>query len=652
MSSMTFNRSVWPDFRTGTNREWLVVNKLGGFASSTVIGANVRRYHGLLLLDLGPPYGPTLLLNQVEEVLSYKSKLYRLSTNQYPGTIHPQGYLHLSAFSLHPFPCFEYRLGDLTLKKRILILEGLPLVGIEYTVLEGDALCTLGVRPLINFRYFHHLTREQPDLRPHSAAGDGELRTRLSPSSPWIHIAHNAGEFVVNPIWNRRVMYPVEMERGLDHEEDLFSPGYLHFQISQGDEALLVASLDPLGMDRWRGEVRQEEARRQERFADVSDEMERELRVSFEQFVVKRGGRPVIIAGYPWFGEWGRDTMICLSRVSPRDDQASTFRSILLSYVERCDEGMLPNMLASDTGEMSYNQIDGTLWFFEAVYRYVNHTADLEVVKGLVWDSMSKIIQAHERGTRYEIRLNEEGLVQAGDPQTQLTWMDAKVGEEAITPRYGMAVEVNALWYNALRVGEALGKSLGQEGESRRLAELAEKAKESFLRRFWMEESGWLRDCVHQDGYEDNRMRPNQLVAASLSFPVLSQEQTRRMLDNIAPFLLTPYGLRSLWREDAGYKGRYSGPPEQRDRAYHQGTLWAWLLGEYARAAVYALDKKEAQSRISCILDGMRGHLSVAGLGGISEIFDGDPPHQPRGCPWQAWSVAAILSIMDLVKET
>jgi len=650
-ASSSFRSSAWPDFQTGTNREWLVANKMGGFASSTLIGANVRRYHGLLLLDLGPPYGPCMLLNQVEEVVSYKSKLYALSTNQYPGAIHPQGYHHLTSFALHPFPTFEYELGDLVLEKRIVVIEGMPLVGVEYRVKSGDALCTLGVRPLINFRSFHHLTREQPDLRPHSAAGEGELRARLSPSSPWLHIAHNAGEFVINPVWNRRVIYPVEMERGLDFEEDLFSPGYLHFQISQGDEAMLVASLDPLGLDRWKDEVNDETERRKGLLEEPSQEIEGQLQATFDQFLCRKEEKPYLIAGYPWFGEWGRDTLISVSRVPIQERWASDFREILLSYAERCDEGMLPNLLASDSGVLSYNQIDATLWFFEAVYRYVEQTGDLDVVKQFAWETMTNIIRFHEQGTRYGIHLNEEKLIQGGDPQSQLTWMDAKVGGEAVTPRHGMAVEINALWYNALCCCAALGRRSGEEDTAQRLEQLAKESQASFLRRFWMEEEGWLKDCIHGDGMEDRSLRPNQVMAASLSFPVLHRSQAKRMLDAIGPCLLTPYGLRSLQREDPRYVGIYAGPPERRDRSYHQGTVWAWLLGEYIKAAIYALEEDEAQSCVTRVLEGIQGHLAAAGLGGVSEIFDGDPPHRPRGCPWQAWSVAALLCILETAEE-
>lgn len=646
------DRTAWPDFATGISREWIQPNGLGGYASATIIGANVRRYHGLLLVDLGPPQGLTMLLNEVEEVVSYRGNLYALSTHQYPGTVHPQGYLFLDSFELNPFPCFTYRLGEIRLQKRILTLKGRPLVGIEYSIPEGVAVCSIGVRPLINYRHYHHLTRESPHLRPLTAAGSGELRSRLTADSPWIHISHNAGEFVVDPIWNRRVQYPIEMERGLDAEEDLFCPGYLHFQLSPGEKALVVAATDPMGLDRWDDLVAVEEEQRRKGVGqnDGSRWMS-SLGQAFEHFMIEMHGRPALVAGYPWFGEWGRDSMIALSRVPILPRWKDHLRSILLAYSEQCDHGMLPNVFTSDATQPAYNEIDASLWYFEAVQRFVDQTLDRSVLGDFALRAMACIVAGYRTGTRFGIRVAEDALVEGGDSHTQLTWMDAKVGNQVITSRHGKAVEVNALWYNALKVYGRFLEEAGRADEASELGRMAELAKESFLRLFWMEAEGRLKDCVSQAG-DDLSMRPNQIMSASLTYPLLSPAQARRMVDAVSISLLTPYGLRTLAREDARYRGAYAGPPEIRDRAYHQGTVWPWLTAELARAIQYsAEDKTSVPGRIQGLLDPFIGHLDAAGLGSISEIFDGDPPHMPRGCPFQMWSVTSVLHMAKMVRS-
>jgi predicted glycogen debranching enzyme len=461
--------------------------------------------------------------------------------------------------------------------------------------------------------------------------------------------------------WYRDFEYDAERDRGLDFHEDLFNPFTLRFDLSRRAEASIVASTESGRSASRVAEYRQAEINRRRAVGartPVHNEHVRTLVAAADQYLVARGREATVIAGYHWFGDWGRDTMIALPGLTLLTRGADVARSILLASAQHIDQGMLPNRFP-DRGEApEYNTVDATLWYFEAVRALIDQSTDqakdLTFVRDRLYPTLVDILDWHLRGTRYGIRVDSDGLVRAGEPGVQLTWMDARVGDWVVTPRHGKPVEIQALWYNALRIMERLAREFVDPEQEKRCRAMALEARESFRHRFWNEATGCLHDVVDApegaDGVDsegcDPSIRPNQIFAVSLAHPLLEGERARQVVETVERHLLTPYGLRSLAPEDPRYVGRYEGDPQRRDGAYHQGTVWAWLIGPFIRASMRVHGKDATRKRAEIWLAGLRAHLTDAGLGHISEIFDGDPPHRPAGCIAQAWSVAELLRTM------
>jgi predicted glycogen debranching enzyme len=643
-----FSREVCADLAETLRREWLETNGIGGFASSSVAGVNTRRYHGLLVAATRPPVGRLALLSKLEETLVVDGRRYDLSANQYPGVVHPQGHQYLSRFRLDPFPIFTYSVDGVELEKSVFMIQGENSTVVQYSVRSnGDARrdLRLEVRPLVAFRDYHSTTHENGALNPEVMAEGSLLTLRPYEGLPALHLAHDADEVARAQWWNRNLEYAAEQERGLDFREDLFSPLALKFDLSSRTEANVIASTerrDARDADEYR---RAEIARRESVLASApsGDELVRPLTAAADQYIAARAEGKTIIAGYHWFSDWGRDTMIALPGLTLVTGRADVARSILLEFARHVDRGMLPNRFP-DAGEApEYNTVDATLWFFEAVRAFLHYTGDYEFVRRNLYGVLREIVGWHERGTRYRIHTDEDGLLFAGEEGVQLTWMDARVGGREITPRTGKAVEIQALWYNALRVVENLAREFGLGEDERKFGAMAARARESFGRLFWNEDAGCLFDVVNGDA-RDGSIRPNQIIAASLTHSMLAAEKARRVVETVERKLLTPFGLRSLAPSDPQYHGRYEGGPESRDGVYHQGTVWAWLLGPFITAYVKAHGRSAASRRQAARwLAPLAEHLSDAGLGHVSEIFDGDAPHRPRGCVAQAWSVAELL---------
>lgn len=640
-------------------REWLETNGLGGFASSTVAGIDTRRYHGLLTAALNPPGARHVLLSKLEETLFLNGARYDLSANLYPGTVHPEGYLLLREFRLDPFPVFTYEAGGVRIEKRVFMPHGENTVVVEYEVLPDEGVappCTLEVRPLIAFRDFHATTHANGTLDPAVERTDGAVSIQPYPGLPRLRFEHNAHWVETEGSWYYRFQYPAERERGLDSEEDLFAPFVLQFSLGEGRSAAVVATLaaDPRPASMAPALRQSEIARRAALTANLSvndDPLVADLARAADQFIVRRAnGRHTAIAGYPWFADWGRDTMIALPGLTLVTGRFDVARDILLAFAEAADMGMLPNRFADNGGEPEYNTVDAALWFFEAARKFLEYTGDYEFVRANLWDPMKSILDWHLMGTRYGIRCGADGLIAAGAPDTQLTWMDAKIGDFVATPRHGKPVEIQALWYNALRVTEDLARRFDDPEQTRLSGRMADRASDTFNRVFWNDAAGCLYDVVRDD-YRDPAIRPNQVIALSLGHTMLSGDRARSILAVAERDLLTDYGLRTLSPSDSHYIGRYEGDPYHRDSAYHQGTVWPWLLGPYVTAYARAFqtdpeDAMDACEKAGLCVDCFRHHLRKAGLGTISEILDGDAPFEPRGCIGQAWSVAEVLRVL------
>jgi predicted glycogen debranching enzyme len=624
--------------------EWLETNGLGGFASATVCGANTRRYHGLLTAATHPPVGRMLLLSKLEEVAAAGGRRYELSVNRYPGAVYPEGHRLLSDFRLDPFPAFVYRLEGGELHKRVFMVDGENTTVVEYEW-RGAGECALEIRPLIAFRDYHSTTHRNDTLDPTPRIRPGSLVLAPYSGLPPLHLAHNAAAVDTGHGWYRDFEFDRGRERGLDFREDLFNPVSLVFALAPGKDAVVIASTEPHEAAQAPA-FREAEVRRRacvRTAAPVADPFVEQLTLAADQFIVRRGNFRTVIAGYHWFSDWGRDTMIALPGLTLAVRRFDVARGILGAFAASMSEGMLPNRFP-DTGETpEYNTVDATLWFFEAVRAYLAATGDEKFVKGELYAKLRESIDWHLRGTRYGIRVDDDGLLRCGAPGSQLTWMDARVGDQVITPRSGKPVEIQALWYNALRTMEDLAGRFGDASTELFVRELAATARASFNRLFWNESAACLYDVV--DGPDrDASMRPNQIFAVSLHHSMLEAHRAGAVVEAVDRDLRTPLGLRSLSPTDPRYRGRYEGGVSSRDSAYHQGTVWPWLIGPFIGAFLKVNGGSEAaRAQAAEWLDPFRGQLRDGCLGQIPEVADGDPPQRTAGCAAQAWSVAEIL---------
>jgi predicted glycogen debranching enzyme len=645
---IAFDREQCIDLEFTLSREWIETNGLGGFASSTIAGVNTRRYHGLLVAATTPPAGRTVLLSKLEETLILDGRRYDLSANQYGNAIHPRGYQYLKEFRLAPFPVYTYRVEGVEIRKSIFMVHGENTTAVHYEVNGQDprfGACGLEIRPLVAFRDYHATTHSNPALDPAVYQESGLAGLSPYQGLPTLYLAHNAQEVDTQGYWYYDFEYPAERERGLDFKEDLFNPFTLKFDMNLHPEASIIASTEKRQAASIRP-LHEAETRRRygiTRSSPSSDALVTSLIEAADQYIVSRDDCKTVIAGYHWFADWGRDTMISLPGLALITGRYDAAKSILKEFLRYADKGMLPNRFP-DAGEApEYNTVDATLWYFEAVRVLLEYTGDYDFIRRNLYAGLVEIMDWHLKGTRYGIRVDIDGLLGSGAEGVQLTWMDAKVGDHVVTPRRGKPVEIQALWYNALRVMEGLARRFGDEIGGKRYGDMAMRASTAFNRQFWNDAAECLYDVVDGDR-RDASIRPNQIFAVSLLHTMLSPNRARQVVEVVARDLLTPYGLRSLAPSDPQYAGRYEGHAASRDRVYHQGTVWAWLMGPFITAYIRVNgETKKARQDAARLLEGFRHHLTEGGLGNISEIFDGDSPHAPRGCIAQAWSVAEIL---------
>jgi len=645
-----FGKDTCGDLDAALRREWLETNGLGGFASSTIVGLNTRRYHGLLVATLRPPVERFVLLSKLEETLFIDGQPFDLSANRYPGTVHPQGFRYLKQFRLDPFPTFIYEVEGVEIEKTVFMVHGENSTVVQYELKKNNHPerlnnLSLEVRPLIAFRDYHSTTHENGAINHTVEERSGLATVTPYQGLPSLHLAHNAVELRKTGDWYRNFEYDVERERGLDFSEDLFSPFVLRFDLRIRRQGSVIASTGQHDVTQA-AQYRQAEITRRrdaETASPIEDGFVRSLVAASDQYIVSRGEQKTVIAGYHWFSDWGRDTMIALPGLTLPTGKYEVARSILRTFAKHVDQGMLPNRFP-DAGETpEYNTVDATLWFFEAARAYLAYTGDLDFVREELYPVFADIISWHARGTRYGIKVDASGLLSSGEPGVQLTWMDAKVGDWVVTPRRGKPVEIQALWYNALCIMEDLARKFGDEAGQKRYRNMATVASWSFNRLFWNENTGCLYD-VTNGAPPDPSIRPNQIFAVSLTHTMLSPERARSVVEKVKEHLLTPYGLRSLAPSDPQYRGRYTGGPAERDGAYHQGTVWPWLMGPFITAYVRVNGGSDvARRQASEWLAPLRDHLADGGLGHISEILDGDAPQRPAGCMAQAWSVAEVL---------
>jgi predicted glycogen debranching enzyme len=654
---MILGRQICGIWERASGVEWLATNGLGGYASGTVAGANTRRYHGFLIASLKPPVERMLLVAKIEVRVRYLDAETDLSANEFTGgAISGQGFVHLESFAVEDgIPTWRYAVADALLEQKIFMAPGANTSYLRLELIRATGPLQARLKPLITYREHHSQSRGPKDFKLEAdAAGcrvqafDGARAYRLS-------ISH--GQYTASPEWYWNFWHRMEAERGLDATEDLLTPGTFTADLSANVPVFLMATAETAAPAAGAEILEALKAAAQRRCAPLPKSAPawiRRLAQASDQFVVRRGepgpaAGCSIIAGYPWFTDWGRDTMISLPGLATSLGRYDLTAGILRTYAGFVDRGMLPNSFPDGGEAPQYNTADATLWMFQALDDYLKTTRDADLMREL-FPTLMAVVHAHSDGTRFRIRVDPaDGLLRAGEPGTQLTWMDAKHGDQVFTPRIGKPVEINALWLNALDVAVRLASTLRNGGEKRFCQSLLERAGASFGR-FWNEERACLYDVLDVEGStHDDRVRPNQILAVALPCCTLAPEQMRAVVDRCGRELLTSHGLRSLSPQDPGYIGRYTGDPGQRDAAYHMGTVWAWLLGPFVRAhyRVYG-DARLAQSFLAPLAQ----HLDSACVGTVSEIFDGDAPHGARGCFAQAWSVAEILrSWMYLERE-
>jgi len=650
-------------------REWLVTNGIGGYASGTVSDMNTRRYHGLLMAAMSPPLGRTLLVAKADATVRYAGDTYRLSCNEFAdgttdgtanGTIDPHGYLHLESFFLDgAVPVWRYALADALLEKRVLMAPGLNTTYLHFRVLRASDTLELELKPLCTYRDYHGHSHGAWDMAIREISNGFEVQA-FQGARPY-RVRCDGATFTPDSVWHWNFKHRMEAARGLDDSEDLFSPGRFTLALNAGQDAALVLSVEASAPEDYAAVSARVEESGQALLATLPSDAPRwigQLALATDQFIVDRyrDGHPAgktVIAGYPWFGDWGRDTMIALPGLTLALGRFDVAASILRTFAAHASEGMLPNRFPDNDEKPEYNTVDATLWYFHAVDQYTRRSNDLSLAKEL-YPVLGDIVAWHRKGTRYGIRVDvRDGLLFAGEGGAQLTWMDAKIGDWVVTPRIGKPVEVNALWYNALMIMVDLSKQLDKKKPAEEYRAAAAQVQASF-QRFWNGEQGYLYDVI--DGPEgepdskgrnrDRRLRPNQIFAVALPNSPLHEAQQKTVVDICARELLTSHSLRSLAHGQPGYVPYYQGNPMQRDAAYHQGTVWAWLIGPFVDAhyRVYQ-DADNARSFLAPL--GL--HLGEACLGNISEIFDAEPPFAPRGCFAQAWSVSEVLRAwMDL----
>jgi len=685
---IAFGREICCNLESAESREWLVTNGIGGYASGTIAGLVTRRYHGLLVAALKPPLGRTLMLAKLDETAVYNDRPYPLYTNRWAdGTIEPHGYKYVESFHLEgTVPVWRFALADAILEKRIWMQQSANTTYIQYCLHRGSKPIALAVKALVNYRDYHHLT----------SAGDWQMRletlergvcvTAFPKSAPLYLLTDAAADakfrvstpFLYN--WHYGFDLAAERRRGLDCCEDHLHAATFHFTLEPGQSLALTASsaknseLNGGAALEFRRTYDRELLQKWSKASESPDWINH-LVLAADQFIVSRPlpeepeGK-TIVAGYPWFSDWGRDTMISLPGLAICTGRSEVARSILRTYARYVDRGMLPNRFPDAGGAPEYNTADATLWYFEAIRAYFDATGDDRLLSEL-WTILCEIVDWHLQGTRYNIRLDpDDGLIYAGETSLQLTWMDAKIGDWVVTPRTGKPIELSALWYNAIQAMVSFAQKLGKPHCE--YQKLADRTAAGFTR-FWNDSTNYCYDVLDGPDGNDGALRPNQIFAVSLPIltgyprpnslsargllpkethrytPLLAPDRRRGVVEACAQKLLTSVGLRSLSPDHPLYRGKYGGDQLQRDSAYHQGTVWGWPIGPFVLAHLDVY-KDPAQARE--LLEPMAHHLSVGGVGSLGEIFEGDAPHSPRGCTAQAWTVAEVLRAWLAINRT
>ncbi|MDR0907773.1 MAG: amylo-alpha-1,6-glucosidase [Rikenellaceae bacterium] len=644
MSVLKFDKQSLGNLEYSLKREMLATDRVGGYMSTTIVGCNTRKYHGLMVCPKDDSDANYVLLSSLDETVIQHDQSFNLAIHRYPGTYEPRGHKYITDFDYTPTPTITYRVGGVVLKKEILWIHSKTQLLVRYTLVEAKSDTTLRLRPFLAFRDKHALSQANMFADGHSYPAKNGVKCRLYSDFPWLYMQTDRAEseFVAAPDWYYQFEYLEEKARGYPYQEDLLTPGYFEINIKKGESVIFSAALDEM----WSGDTidqifEDEVARRSDKKDFLSC-----LRHSARQFIARRGGSTEVIAGWPWFGRWGRDTFIALPGITLTRGDVQSCVDVLDTITSEMHDGMFPNM-----GE-AYNSVDAPLWFFWTLQQLEAHVGAKKI-----WDNygrqMKEVLAAYKRGNDGTagggvVAVGDNGLVWSSHPRLAMTWMDAVVDGRPVTGREGYQVEINALWYNAVCYTLELAKKYKDAEFIAEWKSLPERIKASFVETFWSHEKGYLADYVDERG-QNVFVRPNQIIACSVAHKMLTEEQQLAVIQTVKRHLLTPKGLRTLSPQNPLYEGRYEGDQSTRDRAYHQGTVWPWPLEHYVKANFDLLGESFLQ-KAEDILAGFESDIDSYGIGSIAEIYDGDPPHAQRGAISQAWSVGAVLRINQMIE--
>ncbi len=641
------NKAILNNYEEAIQLEWLETNGLGGWSGSSIIGCNTRRYHGLLVAATRPPTERMVLVSKIDETICINNERFELGVNNFGDAVNPKGHLLLNKFTKGLFPEWTYEWKGVAIKKTIAMVQGENTTLVLYTVIKAPKSLTLELQPFIAARGYHELQNDKSNLWWDVDFKDGIFKNHPFQDSTNIFISVPGATYQHHPNWFEHFNYDEEKKRGLDFKEDLLNHGTLSVQLKKGQTiGIIISTENPQGKNAI--ELFEIELARKKALLEKQPDSEtvRQLILAADQFVVKRDDKlKTIIAGYHWFTDWGRDTMISLHGICLTTKRFDDAKKILSAFAKSVSMGMLPNRFQDHDQCPQYNNVDGTLWFFVAIYKYYLATKDGQFVLKELLPVLTDIINHHFQGTRYNIKVADDGLLFAGEQGQQLTWMDAKIADWVVTPRMGKPVEVQALWYNALRIYSELLHIDNQHESAAHFATKALIARQSFKKIFWYVEGNYLYDVIDKNNNQDTSLRPNQLFAICLPFALIENQEAKAVLKIVEDKLYTLVGIRTLPVSDLRYVGEYGGGLFKRDSSYHQGTAWSWLLGPYIDTLIKVKGAKgKAQAKV--VIQEFAHHLEEGCIGNISEIFDANAPHHPKGCVAQAWSVAELLRVI------
>lgn len=645
MAYLKFNKDELVNLEYSLKREVLATNRAGGYMSSTIICCNTRKYHGLLIVPVKEFNGDNhVLLSALDESVVQHGQTFNLGIHKYPGNYDPRGHKYIVDFEYEPVYTLTYRVGGVLLKKEIVLVHNEDQILIRYTLLDAHSDTILRLKPFLAYRCIHTLGKANMFANQRYETVDYGIRSRLYSGFPSLNMQiSKKNEFVAMPDWYYNVEYTEEQNRGYDFREDLFVPGYFEFPIKKGESIVFSASVEPAMPGRLKAKFQKLVDERAPRDSGINC-----LRYSASQFIVKDGKDTEVVAGYPWFGRWGRDTFIALPGVTlSANNDVKSCKEVLETMCRQLKNGLFPNI--GKDSNAAYNSVDAPMYFFKAVQEYGAAIKDDESVWKSFGAKMKAILSAYREGVNVYVKMNDNGLIWASEPGKALTWMDAIVNGCPVTPRGGYAVEVNAMWYNAICYTLQLAKKAKDTKFVKEWEDMPEKVKGSFVATFWNQEYGYLADYVDERG-QNMFVRPNQVIACSLEYSPVDDDMKRGVLEIVKRELLTPKGLRTLSPKNPYYHGCYEGDQPTRDEAYHQGTVWPWLLGPYVEANFRLYGKAFAATARSLVIE-FRDDMTSYGLCSIAEIYDGNPPYQPNGSISQAWSVGEILRSIVMTEK-